>query len=93
MIVPIFHRKQAPAKHQQSHGIGGEHKIVAKPFVDQDTDGGRNGIADVAASVVGAADQVVPVDLYVPGCPPRPSAMIVGMLAAADMLAEKLKHK
>ena len=44
-------------------------------------------------AVVGAADQVVPVDLYVPGCPPRPSAMIVGMLAAADMLAEKLKHK
>ena len=42
-------------------------------------------------AVVGAADKVVPVDLYVPGCPPRPSAMIVGLLAAADMLKEKLK--
>lgn len=42
-------------------------------------------------AVVGAADQVVPVDLYVPGCPPRPSAMIVALLAAADMLKEKMK--
>lgn len=44
-------------------------------------------------AVVGAADKVVPVDLYVPGCPPRPSAMIVGMLAAADLLAEKMKKR
>lgn len=41
-------------------------------------------------AIVGAADKVVPVDLYVPGCPPRPSAMIVGLLAAADMLRKKL---
>ena len=41
-------------------------------------------------AIVGAADKVVPVDLYVPGCPPRPSAMMAGLLAAADMLAEKL---
>ena len=41
-------------------------------------------------AIVGAADTVVPVDLCVPGCPPRPSAMIAGLLAAADMLAEKL---
>lgn len=41
-------------------------------------------------AVVGAADKVVPVDLYVPGCPPRPSAMIVALIAAADILSEKL---
>jgi NADH:ubiquinone oxidoreductase subunit B-like Fe-S oxidoreductase len=41
-------------------------------------------------AIVGAADQVVPVDIYIPGCPPRPSAMIAGLLAAADMLAEKM---
>ncbi|MBQ3853388.1 MAG: NADH-quinone oxidoreductase subunit NuoB [Anaerovibrio sp.] len=41
-------------------------------------------------AIVGAADQVVPVDLYVPGCPPRPSAMIVALLAAADMLKKRL---
>lgn len=42
-------------------------------------------------AIVGAADQVVPVDIAIPGCPPRPSAMIAGLLAAADMLAEKMK--
>ena len=41
-------------------------------------------------AIVGAADQVVPVDIYIPGCPPRPSAMIAGLLAAADILAEKM---
>lgn len=41
-------------------------------------------------AIVGAADKVVPVDLYVPGCPPRPAAMIVALLAAADMLKEKM---
>ena len=41
-------------------------------------------------AIVGAADKVVPVDIYVPGCPPRPSAIIAGLLAAADLLAEKL---
>ena len=42
-------------------------------------------------ALVGAVDTVLPVDLYVPGCPPRPSAMIVALLAAADLLKEKMK--
>lgn len=41
-------------------------------------------------AIVGAADKVVPVDIYIPGCPPRPAAMIAGLLAAADILAEQL---
>lgn len=41
-------------------------------------------------AIVGAADKVVPVDIYVPGCPPRPSQMIAALLAAADMLKEKM---
>ena len=41
-------------------------------------------------AIVGAADKVVPVDIYIPGCPPRPSAMIAGLLAAADMLTERM---
>ena len=41
-------------------------------------------------ATVGKAADVVPVDIAVLGCPPRPSAMIVALCAAADMLKEKM---
>lgn len=41
-------------------------------------------------AIVGKVSDVVPVDIAVPGCPPRPSAMVVALCAAADMLNEKM---
>lgn len=41
-------------------------------------------------AVVGRAADVVPVDIVVPGCPPRPAAIIVALCAAADMLKERM---
>src|SRR5229473_8107979 len=40
-------------------------------------------------ATVGSVDQVVPVDVYIPGCPPRPHALLYGILLAVGRIAEK----
>jgi Ni,Fe-hydrogenase III small subunit/formate hydrogenlyase subunit 6/NADH:ubiquinone oxidoreductase subunit I len=37
----------------------------------------------------GGVDKVLPVDVYIPGCPPRPEALLHGVLVALGKLEEK----
>jgi len=49
------------------------------------------GIFAECYNVLGGVDQVVPVDVFVPGCPPRPEAMIDGIIKAAGILDAKAR--
>lgn len=39
--------------------------------------------------LVGPLHKHIPVDVFVPGCPPRPDAIVRGIAAAANLLAER----
>lgn len=41
---------------------------------------------------LGGVDNVVPVDVYIPGCPPRPQALLYGILLAVGRLRARRNH-
>lgn len=44
------------------------------------------GVFQGCYNIVGHIDKVIPVDVYVPGCPPRPEAIIDGVVKLLDKL-------
>ena len=47
------------------------------------------GIFGDTYATTGGIDKVVPVDVYIPGCPPRPEALLQGLLLAVNRLKPK----
>jgi Ni,Fe-hydrogenase III small subunit len=47
------------------------------------------GVFKDSYAVIGSVDKVIPVNVFVPGCPPEPADILRGILHALDRLPEK----
>jgi ech hydrogenase subunit C len=48
-----------------------------------------NGVFYDSYNIAGPLDKVMPVDVFVPGCPPKPEALIDGLIKASKIFGEK----
>ena len=47
------------------------------------------GVFEGSYAVIGGVDKVLPVDLHIPGCPPRPAALLQGLITLLEKVAKR----
>jgi len=79
--------------HRNKHALRAVYEQMPNPkvVVAIGACGLTGGVFREAYNVVGGVDKVIPVDVYVPGCPSRPEAIIDGVVLALQKL-EKLQR-
>lgn len=80
---PVTRNMEGPL--QKTFDATPEPKIVIA-LGDCAADGG---IFSGSYAVVGGVGKVLPVDLFIPGCPPRPNDILAGILAALNKMPRK----
>lgn len=50
------------------------------------------GIFRTIYNIIGGIDKVIPVDVYIPGCPPKPEAIIDGVVMALAKFDRLSRH-
>ena len=51
------------------------------------------GVFQGCYNVGGSTDEVIPVDVYIPGCPPRPEAIVDGIIQLLSSLKDRASQK
>lgn len=60
-----------------------------KALIAAGTDACSGGLADATGLTMGGVDRLLPVDVYVPGSPPAPIALLNGLLLAVGLISEE----